>query len=290
MNGQGQPPAGDPKVRITWNLHWACNYRCEHCFFKGHWEEYGSRNVYRGAAEWESLWRRLLERHGRAFILMTGGEPFLYPEFIDLLCRLTPMHWPINISTNASRDLEEFVRRVDLSRVTLSPSFQPGHRSLEDFLKTVRFLRESRVQLGCINFVAYPPVLERLPEIAAALGAQGESLKVIPFVGEWQGRRYPDGYDEAQRRLLGMDGGWVESKRRRGSLCAAGNRSALLLPDGSLTRCGQIGDAGIFGRVGDGAFPLMDVPKPCDAELCPCDEWKVLPDEQSPAAPGAWLP
>ena len=73
-------------------------------------------------------------------------------------------------------------------------------------------------------------------------------------------------------------------------LCPAGHQSALLLPDGKVTRCGQIGDLGIFSNVLADEFRLLDAPSPCAVELCPCDEWKVFPDEMAPRKAGAWLP
>jgi len=34
----------------------------------------------------------------------------------------------------------------------------------------------------------------------------------------------------------------------------------------------------------------MKEPMPCDEQFCPCDEWKVIPDEKPPEKAGAWLP
>lgn len=281
--------SGSP-VRITWNIHWSCNYRCSYCFFDKHWTEYGVRNVYKPVEEWMPHWRRFHDRYGRAYLTINGGEPFAYPNFIELIRRLSEIHWPINITTNTSLHLEEYVRRVDHERVSLSISFHPQYHVLEDFLKMVRRLRGGGVQLGCINFVGYPPFLPDLPDAVARFRDIGESLKTIPFVGAYRGARYPESYTEEQKRLLGLGEDWVESKRHRDMLCRAGHRSALLLPDGKVTRCGQIGDPGIFGSFFDPAFALRDRPTPCCVEFCPCDEWKVLPDEKAPETAGAWLP
>ena len=46
----------------------------------------------------------------------------------------------------------------------------------------------------------------------------------------------------------------------------------------------------MFGDFFDPGFSLMEKPMPCDAELCPCDEWKVIPDERPPETADAWLP
>ena len=47
------------RFRVTWNLHWSCNYRCSYCFFDKRWKELGRRNVYKTVDEWMALWRRI---------------------------------------------------------------------------------------------------------------------------------------------------------------------------------------------------------------------------------------
>ena len=288
--------SADPEIRITWNIHWSCNFRCSYCLFDGHWTEYGKRNVYLTPAEWMVPWTRLHERQGRAYVTINGGEPFAYPQFVTLLTEVSRLHWPINVTTNGSLHLDDYLRRVDHQKVSLSLSFHPQYHTVKEFLATVRKVREGGVQLGCLNFVAWPPMLPELPAALEAFAGAGESLKVIPFIGEWRGARYPDAYSVEEKAALGMaaaqEGGvdWLAGKRHKGMLCRAGHRAALLLPDGKVTRCGQIGDPGIFGDFLADDFRLLDAPAPCSVEFCPCDEWKVIPDEKVPERAGPWLP
>lgn len=280
-------------VRFTWNIHWSCNYRCSYCFFDEDWAEYGRRNVYQTVQEWVDHWSRIYDKYGRCYITINGGEPFAYPNFVELIHQISKMHWHINITTNTSLHLKEFVERIDPAKVSISISYHPQYHKLDEFLKTVSFLRANKANLGCINYVAWPPQMDQLQETVKAFVAQGESLKVIPFVGEFQGRKYPDQYSQEHKDLLGMkDGpdGWLEHKRHMGMSCRAGYRSALLLPTGKVSRCGQIGDRHIIGDFFDPNFELLPGPLACDAEFCPCDEWKVIPDEKPPEKPGAWLP
>lgn len=290
-----RPSWPDPKVRVTWNIHWSCNFRCTYCFFDGHWTEYGKRNAYLTPDQWMTHWDRFHERYGRSYVTINGGEPFAYPRFIDLLARLTEKHWPVNVTTNGSLKLDEFLARVDHDKVSVSLSFHPQYNTLDESLALLKKLRDGGAQVGCFNFVAWPPFLKDLPGYLATCERAGESLKVIPFVGEWMGKRYPEAYGEEERALLGLsrpdaDMDWIQSKRHKGMLCRAGHKSMLLLPDGQVTRCGQIGDPGIFGSFLDPAFKMLPEPTACDVEFCPCDEWKVIPDELAPQKAGAWLP
>lgn len=280
MNGQ---------IRITWNMHWLCNYRCPYCFFEGHWEEYGGRAVRKSTQDWLAAWERLARRYGRAAVTITGGEPFIFPDILALLEGLSRMHWPVNVTTNTSVLLDEFIRSADPARISVSTSFHPDYHELGTFLARLKRLRGAGF-LGCNNFVAYPPRLPMLRSCVEAFAAIGESLKIVPFIGTFEGGRYPEAYTPEQRRLLGMADGWVDDKRRKGRPCLAGHRCALLLPDGKVARCGQIGDRHIIGDFFSPEFSLLEAPAPCDEELCPCDEWKVIPDEKPPERAGAWLP
>lgn len=266
------------QVRFTWNIHYDCNYRCPYCFFEGKWEEYGKRNVYLSPEKWIEHWERIYEKYGRCFILITGGEPFTYPDFIELMVRMSRIHYHINISSNASVDLTSFVKQIDPQRVSLSVSFQPYFEKLETFLDKVVFLRKNKFD-GCINFVAYPPFLKDIKNYEAKFRSIGENLKIIPFCGEYKDIQYPYGYTQQEKDLVGINDSWLGSKRKKGALCRAGYRSALIFPDGKIARCGQVGERMLIGDFFNPKFKLLDEPLPCDAEFCPCDEDKVFPGE-----------
>ena len=283
-------PAMNEQVRFSWNIHWSCNYRCTYCLFAARWEEYAKRNVYKSPAEWEECWGRMHEHYGRCFLVINGGEPFTYPGFLDIIARISRWHWPINITTNVSVHLEEFTSRCDPAKVSLSVSFHPEHHRLDDFLNTVALLRKRGVNLGVINLVAWPPFIPDIPRYVEAFKTIGESLKLVPFIGTHEGVEYPAGYNAEQKSILGMSDHWVADKGHKGVLCQAGRLGALLLPNGNVARCGQIGDRHIIGNIFEPSFSLLSEPLPCDVPFCPCDEWKVIPDEKPPEQAGAWLP
>jgi len=268
-----------PQVRITWNIVYDCNYRCPYCFFEGKWDEYGKRTRYLSIDQCMAHWRRIYDRYGPPYIIITGGEPFLYPNFIELIRELSKITYHINISSNSSGDLKKFAEEIDPKRVSLSLSYQPEFDNLEDFLKRVIFLRKYNFD-GCLNFVAWPPYLKNISHIKDRFASRGEPLKVIPFFGEYRGHNYPENYTEEERKIIGIDETWFKKVKRMSSLCAAGQRTALVFPDGKVARCGRIGEEMLLGNFFDSNFRLLDSPLPCEAEFCPCGEDQVLPEEE----------
>ena len=268
-----------PTTRFTWNIHYTCNYRCPYCFFDGKWVEYKKRNIYLSVDEWMLYWDEIYKKYGRSYILITGGEPFIYPNFIELIERLSQIHYPINISTNASGDLESFVKRIDPDRVSLSVSLQLNFENVDSFLKKVKFLRAHRFQ-GCINFVAYPPFIKQVNFLLEQFKSIGEELKIIPFWGKYQDKDYPFAYTDEEKKIIGINGTWFNKVRKKDSICLAGFNSAIIFPDGKVARCGQIGEKVLVGNFLDQGFKLLDKPLPCDAEFCPCDENELFGESE----------
>jgi len=268
-----------PETRFTWNIHYSCNYRCPYCFFEGKWLEYQKRNIYLSPDEWMNYWNRIYDRYGRSYILITGGEPFIYPDFIKLIEKLSSVHYPINISTNTSGDLDTFAEKIDPSRVSVSASLQLNFENMDSFLKKVKFLKERKF-LGCINFVAYPPLMNRLDSIIEQFGSIGEKPKIIPFWGKYQDKEYPFAYSKKEKEFLGVDESWMSKVRKKDYNCPAGYNSALIFPDGKVARCGQVGEKMLLGNFLDQGFKLLDSPLTCDAEYCPCDENELFGEKK----------
>ncbi|MGN1344089.1 MAG: radical SAM/SPASM domain-containing protein [Traorella sp.] len=93
----------------TFELLPLCNMNCEMCFIRLNKAEMDSIGHLRSASEWLEIAKQMKEA-GTLFILLTGGEPFLYPEFIELYKGLKKLGMIITINTNATLLTEEIVQ------------------------------------------------------------------------------------------------------------------------------------------------------------------------------------
>ena len=59
-----------------------CNMNCDMCYVRLSHEEMERKGRIRKAQEWLNLAEEM-KNQGTLFLLLTGGEPFLYPEFRD---------------------------------------------------------------------------------------------------------------------------------------------------------------------------------------------------------------
>lgn len=105
----------EPTVRLSHMDHlWfqvagtLCNLTCHHCFISC-----SPKNDSFGFLTLEQVGRHLVDsaRLGVKEYYFTGGEPFLNPEFTDILC-LTLKYGPATVLTNGTVFKDEWLRRL----------------------------------------------------------------------------------------------------------------------------------------------------------------------------------
>ena len=225
------------RVSFEWNMIYKCNYRCSYCIFEGKWEEYGPRTIIKPVEDLIEIWDRIYDLYGRCSIVFTGGEPTIYPNFFEFISKLSQKHYPINISSNGSGDLKKMVELCDNEKVSMSISFHTQFDTAEEVIKRAKYLKEHGFLAEFVNYCCWPPTIPKLMEYV---------------------------------KMLGINEVWESNVKRKGTLCAAGQKSALIFPDGKVARCGQIGERILVGNIFDKNFKLLDKPQECDVDMCPC--------------------
>lgn len=127
-----------------------CNMNCRMCFLRLSPEEmHRQGGRLRTPDEWLALAREAREA-GLLFLLLTGGEPFLYPEFEKLYRGLTELGLILTINSNGTQITEQYAdllaqhlpRRVN---ITLYGSSDEIYRKLcgnpNGFTQTMRGIR-----------------------------------------------------------------------------------------------------------------------------------------------------
>ncbi len=290
-------------VEADWLLLFTCNFRCPYCFFPP--SMLGEKLVVHGSpAEWEAGFAAT----GRRWLLhVTGGEPFVYPDFVDLCRHLTRRH-VLSINTNLSHpSVDDFAARVDPTRVhyvhaAVHPEQRRTRGGLAPFAARVRRLR-ARGFTVLVSVVMTSEAIAAFPDVDHALRAFG--IVPIPKAarGTWDGRAYPDAYTHDERAAIVE---WLEAARPayarewtamgeaptiamlgddhlleglpdyRGRLCGSGQTFVRIDPDGTVLRCGS-GER--LGNVLARSVRLHDGPTPCDTSYCPyfCEKYTRPP-------------
>ncbi len=93
---QGIPLAG------TFELTARCNFSCSMCYI----HEDADANAELSAEQWIELGRTCAKR-GMLFLLLTGGEPLLRPDFVQIYTQLRKLGLMVSVNTNGSLITDE---------------------------------------------------------------------------------------------------------------------------------------------------------------------------------------
>ena len=160
-----------------------CNMNCDMCYVRLSREEMERQGRLRTADEWLEIGRQMQEA-GVLFLLLTGGEPFLFPEFRKLYLGLRQMGMILTINTNGTLIDEELAaflgenkpRRVNITlygtddKTYADLCHYPG--GFEKTMNGIRLLREHGVDVKIGGSLAKANLddLDRLLDLGEELG------------------------------------------------------------------------------------------------------------------------
>lgn len=135
-----------------------CNMNCDMCYVRLTREEMEAAGRLRSLQEWLDLGQQMADA-GTLFLLLTGGEPLLYPDFKILFQKLKQMGMFLTINTNGTlidEDWADFFEEYKPRRIniTLYGADASAYEKLchypEGFSRTIqgiRLLRERNVDV-----------------------------------------------------------------------------------------------------------------------------------------------
>ena len=299
-------------IEADWHLLNTCNYRCAYCFSDAATLGEKLRSFASPLA-----WERAFNATGKTWLLhMTGGEPSLYPDFVELCRRLTDRHYISFNSNLTNASVADFAERQDLSRVSfINAGLHLAEREERSgnsrFLKHAKLLHEREFPI-VVSVVATPAVLDRYADAISLLNGTG--LFPVPKIlrGPFDGRVYPEAYSELDRTRFRAYAAQAREAYERllaprpeaftinmfdddeflagmpsftGRSCEAGRRFVRLNPDGEVFRCSEKTQ---LGNLLAGTFISIDRASPCDTSYCFyfCRKYAsdVVPNDKVPIA------
>jgi MoaA/NifB/PqqE/SkfB family radical SAM enzyme len=265
-----------PGPLVLWKTNQRCNFSCEYCFLPA--AELSREHPLCGRYPAGHIARRF-DDTGRSWtIFMTGGEPFVYPGFLDLCRELAKNHF-LAINTNLSTsNVLRFADEIDPARVemiiaSLHITIRERMGKVEEFLNHVRYFQDRGIRIG-VEYVAYPPMFERLDRDLRMLETNGiriVNLKV--FRGYYRSGTYPRDYTPGEKdyfRRDGFDPGELDFIDRRFAYrsepCRTGMDFIFMDIDGRIRRCP--GSAKSYGNFLAGRYVLDRTARPCPFPRC----------------------
>ena len=271
------------RVFWNWDIHYLCNYKCSYCWLtKPHKPSVKDNHTYPGVSKLVNIWKEIYRKYGKCHIHISGGEPSMYPSFVELLAELSSMHC-LEFDTNLSFDPSKLIKSIRKEALKVNTSFHAEFIDFESFFFKVLQLRDSGFKV-CISYVGYPPFLEKMKEYKDLSGKNNVEFTIQAYRGEFDGKKYPSGYTDSEKGLIGICAEGAtgrilkhqteEREKKEQKLCRMGQMYAKIYPNGDVFRCCIPEVDNKIGNIFDDNFKLLDEPALCERVPCPC--WRAM--------------
>jgi MoaA/NifB/PqqE/SkfB family radical SAM enzyme len=269
-----------------------CNFRCAYCFIfypvgalKTNLRKMKKLLKPRQGPPRHDLYRELdtvienfLKTGKRITLGFTGGEPFVYPHFIDI-CKRIVAHdgFKIALDTNLTGNVKRFVEAVPPGKVEYiyaNLHIEERERIYGDirpFLDDVVLLKNTGYSID-VCYLMYPPLFDRIERDFGFCRERGVEPSIKEFVGVYNGKTYPASYTKQEYELIRkFDPRYTRSEYSprafNGRICNAGMSLVRIKSNGDVIRCGT--DHSLLGNIYTG-FELYDTARPCMMNVCTC--------------------
>lgn len=280
--------------KFSWDIGYYCNFKCNYCFFS----EAGWENLKKAQGEHkppeviENAWKNIYDKYGSVYIYITGGEPFLYPDFVEIVYRITKFH-KVHITSNLSQKLDEFINKIDFHKVELNSTLHPLYMDFRGFTQQVLKLRSAGFTCS-VCYLTHPMQIREMLNYKKYFKKLKIDMTLTVFWGKYDGKEYPQDYSNEEKEYYQYVAKWTPERDNsrtfkkasnsleneidlqlynlkpsisKGKLCKAGCEYASITVDGSVKPCGQLAEP-ILGNIYKGNVKLFERPIKCKAEYC----------------------
>ena len=195
---------------VIWDVTYACNFSCKHCLNSSGTAEADELDTRQAIRLIDSL-----HESGIFYLSLTGGEPFLRPDFLTLLQRISDVAMHVDIATNgfsipeqilnAMRELRIFDLQISIDGIgEYHDRFRGRAGAFSAACKTIERLLNSEISVSISTTVTAENIdsLDAIIDFAFSAGCRG--FKAIPFLPAGRGKRNKKRLQllPAQHRLL----------------------------------------------------------------------------------------
>ncbi len=260
---------------ITWFINKFCNFQCEYCWLLHY------NSPIKDQVDIGRLREGLSCLHDKWDFLITGGEPFLEKNFIEICQEITKNQY-LSVNTNLSTsNIFDFADKIDPQKTTLIrvgihiAQRENRDPQLKSFIEKMLYLQKKGFFVKAV-YVSFPTLFDRIKSDIEYLRDNGlQNVVVKIFYGTHNGVYYPDAFSAEQKDfLMSLDCDDEESEiinsthNYYGLLCSAGQRRFLMDREGNLKRCHSTQRD--YGNLFDKTIIFDKKPRPCPKTYCTC--------------------
>ncbi len=159
----------DPKVlTVSWMIGKRCNYDCSYCpswshdSFSPHLPIEDIKKTIDSISHWTILNDKKFK------IDFTGGEPFIHPDFLDVLKYIDSKNntYSIGVVTNGSAELGTYLEASRyLSNMTISLHIEESEEIIEKTIEKIVYINNNTSMFINVNVMAAAGKVKNIPDI-----------------------------------------------------------------------------------------------------------------------------
>ncbi|MFC2092225.1 radical SAM protein, partial [Elusimicrobiota bacterium] len=236
------------KNLINWTITRACNYKCKYC------KDYTGAKV-KPHAYLQNMIEILRQTEKKWVFEISGGEPFLYPDFTDL-CVTLSKEFQLEILTNLSLSdkVRDFSGKIDPSKVRIRATVHIEELERRDGIEAYVKNRALLVEKGfsvISTYVMYPALVKRFKKDFDRFLSHGIRLFPTVYKGWYKMRMYPRAYTSKERNLI------IKYNPKqyfypfcfKDKICSAGVKYVRVDESGIVARC--VNDKTVLGNMAE---------------------------------------
>jgi MoaA/NifB/PqqE/SkfB family radical SAM enzyme len=259
---------------VSWFINDNCNFSCNYC---GHY----NRKPIPPKYDINHIAKSFDVFGDCGHIIITGGEPFLYPDFVKLCKLLTEKHY-LSINTNLSQaSVKDFAEQINPEKIIMiNAGIHYDYRmdigiGLEEYLDFYINLFEKGFNIVG-SYVIHPTKITEDIENINKLKRMGVvNISAKTFSGKYNGYSYPGAYTKNELELVssymqhGLDmQEFLKYTSFENFYCEAGKNFFSIEHNGDALRCNT--DRKFYGNIFNGTFKASANVEKCEEKFCVC--------------------
>ena len=230
-------------IWLHWHMFDACNLDCAYCLVHKVKKKIKYPPIHITAL------LRTLNATNKTFKIgySGGGEPFLIPNLIEACKEITKKHYIAIITNLTSPHIKTFAESISPHRtlsIIASAHIEElkSHHLLNTYFTNFLLLKENGFTIDAMS-VAYPPYSDKVDEYKQLFRKKGIELQFNPFIGKYNGKKYPLSYTSKELKRFGMVQSHTDALQRHyqhQKICNAGYNVGFINQKGDMYPCASI--------------------------------------------------
>jgi sulfatase maturation enzyme AslB (radical SAM superfamily) len=210
-------------VEVQWLINDVCNFSCEYCWLQR--EPKVNRSL--GLRDMQRVIEGFNNKGFTWLVHMSGGEPFLFPNFVELCRGLIKNHF-ISVNTNLShKDIRHFSQIINPEKVkfvhaSLHIMAREQIKGIKQFINNYKIIKNAGFNIF-VSYLIYPSLLGRFKKDYDFFKSQGVIIHPKVFRGDYYGildsmlikrvpgmnrfknifkKTYPNSYTAKEKKLI----------------------------------------------------------------------------------------